>query len=111
VCPVTVAGRNLLASGSWGGTLLVWDPATGEVTPLGGHWGGIWSVCPVTVAGRSLLASGGEDSMVRVWDPATGASLDAIPTSRRVLAVHEVATLLAIGQDFGVQVGELNLSI
>jgi WD40 repeat protein len=111
VCPVTVAGRNLLASGSWDGTLLVWDPATGEVTPLGGHWGGIWSVCPVTVAGRSLLASGGEDSMVRVWDPATGASLDAIPTSGRVLAVHEVATLLAIGQDFGVQVGELNLSI
>jgi serine/threonine protein phosphatase PrpC len=49
--------------------------------------------------------------MVRVWDPATGASLDTIPTTRRVLAVHEVATLLAIGQDFGVHVGELNLTV
>ena len=47
--------------------------------------------------------------MVRVSDPATGASLITIPTSRRVTAVNEVATLLAIGHDFGVQVIELNL--
>jgi hypothetical protein len=47
---------------------------------------------------------------VRVWDPATGASLIIIDTSYRVTAVHEVATLLAIGHDFGVSVIELNLS-
>jgi hypothetical protein len=77
---------------------------------LNAHQGGVPSVCPVTVAGKSLLASGGEDNMVRVSDPATGASLITIPTSRRVTAVNEVATLLAIGHDFGVQVIELNLS-
>jgi WD40 repeat protein len=110
VCPFTVASRTLLASGSWDGTLLVWTPDTGEVIQLGGHWHGVQSVSPISVAGRSLLASGGEENMVRVWEPATGALLDTIPTSSRVLAIHEVARLLAIGQDFGVQVGELNLS-
>lgn len=110
VFPVTVAGRNLLASGSRDGTLLVWDPANDEVTRLAGHQRGVRSVCPVTVADQDLLASGGEDNMVRLWDPATGVPLVTIPSPYPVTAVHEVATLLAIGHDSGVLVVKLNLS-
>ncbi len=73
VCPVTVAGRELLASGGDDGIVRVWDPQTGELSAvLEGHRGGVRAVCPVTVAGRQLLASGGDDGMVRVWDPQTG---------------------------------------
>ena len=73
VCPVTVDGRGLPASGD-GRTVRIWDPATGEpVRTLEGHQGGVWSVCPVTVDGRDLLASSGDwDGTVRIWDPATG---------------------------------------
>ena len=73
VCPVTVDGQALLASGGDDGTVRIWDPATGEQRAvLEGHQGGVSAVCPVTVAGQALLASGGDDGTVRIWDPATG---------------------------------------
>jgi WD40 repeat protein len=98
VCPVTVAGRDLLATGHDNGTVQVWDPATGEsaaayekrrseLTPrvpvprapgpepvivFQGSDRAVRSVCPVTVASLNLLATGSDDMTVRVWDPATG---------------------------------------
>src|SRR5215470_9363209 len=73
VCPVTVAGRQLLASAGADGTVRIWDPQTGrQHTMLEGRGGVLWSVCPVTVAGKQLLASAGEDGTVRIWDPQTG---------------------------------------
>ena len=61
MCPVTVAGEDLLASAGSDGTVRIWDPRTGQQrTVLEGHQGGVWSVCPVTVAGRELLASAAE---------------------------------------------------
>ena len=73
VCPVTVAGKELLASAGDGGTVRIWDPETGQQrTSLEGHQGGVYSVCPVTVAGKGLLASAGSDGTVRIWDPRTG---------------------------------------
>ena len=71
VCPVTVAGKKLLASAGDDGTVRIWDPQTGEQRAvLEGHQGGVNGVCPVTVAGRELLASVGGDGTVRIWDPA-----------------------------------------
>ena len=73
VCPVTVAGKNLLASAGNDGTVRIWDPETGEQhTALEGHQGGVNGVCPVTVAGRNLVASVGGDGTMRIWDPETG---------------------------------------
>jgi WD40 repeat protein/DNA-binding SARP family transcriptional activator len=73
VCPVTVGGQELLASGGGDGTVRIWDPATGQQrTMLEGHQDGVGVVCPVVVGGQELLASGGDDGTVRIWDPATG---------------------------------------
>ena len=61
MCAVTVAGRELLASGGSDGTVRIWDPETGEQRAvLDGHRGWINGLCAVSVAGRELLASGGE---------------------------------------------------
>jgi WD40 repeat protein len=73
VCPVTVAGKQLLASAGADGTVRIWDPQTGQLRAvLGGHQGVVNGVCPVTVAGEQLLASAGVDGTVRIWDPQTG---------------------------------------
>ena len=73
VCPVTVAGKELLASAGGDGTVRIWDPQTGQQRAvLEGHQGWVYAVCAVTVAGRELLASAGGDGTVRIWDPQTG---------------------------------------
>jgi hypothetical protein len=73
VCPVTVAGQQLVASASGDGTVRIWDPATGQQrTTLKGHHGSVYSVRPITVAGQGMLASAGGDGTVRIWDPRTG---------------------------------------
>jgi len=73
VCPVSVTGKNLLASAGGDGTVRIWDPVTGLLRAvLEGHQGWVYAVCPVTVAGKQMLASGGVDGTVRVWDPQTG---------------------------------------
>ncbi|HYA50041.1 MAG TPA: WD40 repeat domain-containing protein, partial [Streptosporangiaceae bacterium] len=73
MCPLTVAGKQLLASAGTDGTVRVWDPQTGEQrTMMEGHEGVVNGICPVTAAGRELLASAGGDGTVRIWDPQTG---------------------------------------
>ncbi|PNH01227.1 Vegetative incompatibility protein HET-E-1 [Tetrabaena socialis] len=67
-------GRQL-ASGSDGGTLLLWDTATGQCTAtLEGHWGTVTSVA-FSPDGRQLASScgsRGDDETLWLWDTATG---------------------------------------
>src|SRR6266568_1253603 len=73
VRPVTVAGKELLASGGHDRTVRAPDAQGGELRAiLAGHQGGVRAVCPVTTGGRQRLASGGDDGTVRIWDPQTG---------------------------------------
>jgi WD40 repeat protein len=83
-------GRPLLASGRGGGTVRLWDPATGTPVgePLPGHpgytiysetgeyvtayTGMVYAVAfGVGADGRLVLATAGHGA-VRLWDPATG---------------------------------------
>jgi trypsin-like peptidase/AAA ATPase-like protein/WD40 domain-containing protein len=73
VGPVTVRGREMLASAGDDWTVRIWDPATGEPQAvLEGHEDWVRALCAVAADGRQLLASAGDDRTIRIWDPATG---------------------------------------
>ena len=104
ICPVTVSGRTLLASGG-DRTVRIWDPAIGElVTTLTGHTETVNTICPIAVGGRDLLASGSYDSAVRVWNPATGQQLAIL--IGHVGAVRSVCPVIISGYEFLVSGGE-----
>ncbi|RYP43612.1 hypothetical protein DL770_011554 [Monosporascus sp. CRB-9-2] len=69
--------RGRLASGSYDGTVKVWDAATGACfSTLEGHGSDINSVA--FLPDESRLASGSDDRTVKVWDIATGACLSIL---------------------------------
>ena len=91
--PVTCAafspdGRRL-ATGEEGGTVQLWDSATGQ--PLFAHpphhASKVFQV--VFSADGTLLASGGDDNTARIWDAATG--LPRTPPIKLNGTIYEVA--------------------
>jgi WD40 repeat protein len=74
ICPITVNGREMLASGGSDGRVRIWDTGTGKVVRfLDGHAGEVRAVCQLTDPdGPPLLASGGDDNTVQLWSPNDG---------------------------------------
>jgi WD40 repeat protein len=66
-------------TGSWDGTVRVWDLATGAAVcdPHTGHTNAVLAVVTTVLEGRPVAVTGGEDATVRVWDLATGAPIGA----------------------------------
>jgi WD40 repeat protein len=105
-------GRLLLASGGgWDQTIRLWDPATGAPVgePLTGHTVEVTSVAFATGrSGRLLLASGGKDRTVRLWDPATRSCIATVRRRSSVQSLASANAMLAIGDDEGLSVIELD---
>ena len=68
------ANRNLVVSGSCGGTVQKWDMLTGEAVgrPMLGHARGSCVHSVAISRDGTLIVSGGSDGMVRRWDASTG---------------------------------------
>jgi eukaryotic-like serine/threonine-protein kinase len=66
-CLAFCADEQLLATGSWDGTLTFWDLGTGqEVSSYRGHVGGVLAAA-FSADGRRVVALG-NDKIVRTWD-------------------------------------------
>jgi WD40 repeat protein/transcriptional regulator with XRE-family HTH domain len=78
-------GSMLASSGSWDGTLKLWDVASGTLRWVGRHTSHAASVA-FAPDGR-MLASGGGDATVRIWDIQSGAQLQELPHPSPVSAV------------------------
>ena len=79
LCPFTLDGRTLLATGSHDKTIRIWDPVTGtQQRVLNGHSELVDTICAFTLKDRTLLASGSDDKTIRIWDPALGIQLSIL---------------------------------
>ena len=74
-----------LASGSWDGTVKLWDIASGALRWSGWHTSHINSVA--FAPDSSMLASTGNDATIRIWAVADGAQLQTLPHPSPVLVV------------------------
>ena len=102
-----VLSGSLLLSGSYDGTMKLWDPGSMQLLQtLQGHSGPVWSVA-ATSHGSQLILSGSDDSVyekghsVRVWD-ASGTQLAILEGHSdivRCVAVSAHCSLAASASD------------
>src|SRR5205085_12015353 len=77
--------ERTLASGSFDGSVKLWDVASGTLLWLGWHTDNIFSVA--FSPDGSMLASGSNDAAVRLWDPLSGRQLETLSHPDPVFAV------------------------
>ncbi|KAI9839239.1 MAG: hypothetical protein M1819_003233 [Sarea resinae] len=95
---VTFSQDGLLASGSYGCTVRLWNLTTGQETQkLEGH---TRSVNAVAFSQNGLLASGSDDRTVRLWNPSTGQEMQRLEGHTNhvnAIAFSPKSSLLASG--------------
>jgi WD40 repeat protein len=106
--PRSVAVRGeLLAAGTWGGLVAVWDRTSEELigTPFTAHEA---DVRAMAFRSDGTLASGGSDEFVRLWDPGERRPRQEIPVLGAVWSlVFLDDDRLAIGTGKGILVVQL----
>lgn len=90
--------QDVLVSGSWDGTAIVWKDRVPELTLIG-HLHAVWSVAFVA---RSFILTGGADKTIRKWDVGDGRVLDVFEGHKdcvRGLAVINGQQFLSCSND------------
>jgi WD40 repeat protein len=77
VATTTLDRRQVAVTGSWDGTVRVWDLTTGTAVgdPLIGHTGAVIAVATTVLDGHPVAVTGSADTTVRVWDLTTGSAI------------------------------------
>ncbi|GAA3157071.1 hypothetical protein GCM10010466_54940 [Planomonospora alba] len=101
VAVAEAGGGPVIASGDQGGTVRLWDPATGrQTTKMTEHSAWVGEIETVRLGGRTVVVSGSFDRTVRLWDPATGKRIGKpIATGSEVYAL---ATAVVDGEPIAV---------
>ncbi len=82
---LTTLDPDTIASGSWGGSVRIWDLTTGQTRQvLTGHTD---SVKALTTLDPDTIASGSWDGTVRIWDLTTGQTRQVLTGPSRVKAL------------------------
>jgi WD40 repeat protein len=86
---------DVIVSGSFRGTVWVWNAATGQPVgePLAGHTGPVTAVAVGRAGDRDVIVSGSEDETVRVWDATTG-----LPIGEPLTGPTVRVTAVAVGR-------------
>ncbi len=77
--------ERLLASGSFDGSVKLWDVESRALLWSGWHTKG--TNCLAFSPGGGLLASGGHEATIRLWDPKLGTPLEELPHPGPVLSL------------------------
>ncbi|SEB60647.1 AAA family ATPase [Streptomyces melanosporofaciens] len=108
----TVDGRAIAVSGSYHGTIRVWDLAeqrpigpTIRAVPRGKYRRGVTALALGTLDGRPIVLTGGDDCLLRMWDLWEQRQIDE-PLTGHITKVRSVAVTDLDGRPIAVSVGD-----
>lgn len=103
VACAVVEDRQVAVTGSFDGTVLMWDLITGQPVglPMTGHTDSVEALACTTLDGRPVAVTGSADATVRVWDLSTGRPVGP-PLTGHTQRVDELACATLNGRPVAV---------
>jgi WD40 repeat protein len=96
-------GREVAVTGSFNGTVHIWDLITGQPVgpPMTGHTDSVEALACTTLNGRPIAVTGSDDATVRVWDLTTGRPVGP-PMTGHTASVEALACTTLNGRPIAV---------